>query len=72
MKEEFTIDRVINSTLSTNDIKFYNENDVLETYDERFNSNVGTIAKFNTDITWNIDMISLLGDTYNNFEYFTI
>lgn len=70
MDKELT--RVINLTLSTNDIKFYDENDVLATYDQRFNSKVGTIANFNTNITWNIDMIGLLGDTYNNYDYFTL
>ena len=69
---EFTVNRVINLPLSTNDIRTFNHMDVLETYSQSFTNNAGIITNHGTNITWNINMKELLGDTYDKYELFTI
>lgn len=69
---EYTVNRVINLPLSTNDIRNLNRFDVLETYTQSFTNDAGIITNHGTNVTWYLNMKELLGDTYDNYELFTI
>jgi hypothetical protein len=72
MNKEFTINRVVPLFLKVSDIQPYSITNLIYPYTKVVSNNVGTISKCCTDVTWNINLESLLGDLYYMYEYFNL
>lgn len=58
--------------LSVSDIKQYNSSDLFFPTSRSFSNSVGQIKNCVADVSWNIDLKTLLGDLYDKYEYFNL
>jgi hypothetical protein len=72
MQEKFTINRIVPLMLSVSDIQLYDVNNIIFPYDKVVSNKVGTISKCITDVTWNINLKEVLGDLYDEYDYFNL
>jgi hypothetical protein len=72
MQKEFTINRIVPLLLKVSDILPYDVNNIMYPYSKVVENKVGCIKQCCTNITWNINMIELLGDLYDKYEIFNI
>ena len=72
MSEKFNIKKVVPLMLSVADIQPYNINNRIYPYDVIVSNDVGMIKNCVSDITFNINLENLLGNLYNEFDFFNI
>jgi hypothetical protein len=72
MQEEFTIKRVVPLMLKVSDIQPYDVNNKIYPYDVVVENNIGTISKCVSNVTWNVNLEELLGDLYDQYDYFNL
>jgi hypothetical protein len=70
--EEFNINRVVPLMLSVSDIQLYDANNIIYPYSAIVSNSRGTISQCVTNVTWNINLETLLGDLYHQYDYFTL
>ena len=58
--------------LSVTDIKQYDSLDLFYPPSYSFSNDIGTITNCVSNVTWNINFKSLLGDLYDKYDYFTL
>jgi hypothetical protein len=72
MQEEFSINRIVPLMLKVADIQLFDIANQMFPYEKTVSNNVGTISKCVTNVTWNINLKELLGDLYNQYDYFNL
>jgi hypothetical protein len=72
MQKEFTINRNVPLILKVSDIQPYDVNNRIFPYSKVVSNEVGSIKNCITNVTWNINIIELLGDLYDKYDYFNI
>jgi hypothetical protein len=70
--EEFNINRVVPLMLSVSDIQLYDSANIIYPYSDIVSNSIGTISQCVTNVTWNINLETLLGDLYNQYDYFNL
>ena len=58
--------------LSVSDIKQYNSSDLFYPPTKTFSNNVGKITNCVADVSWNVNLKTLLGDLYDKYDYFNL
>lgn len=72
MQEEFNINRVVPLMLKVSDIQLYDDSEKIFPYDKIVSNSVGSISKCLSQVSWNVNMETVLGDLYNQYEYFNL
>jgi hypothetical protein len=72
MQEEFTIKNVVPLMLKVSDIQPYDVNNLIYPYDKVVSNSTGSISQCVTNVTWNINLEELLGDSYKEYTYFNL
>jgi hypothetical protein len=69
---EYTNGNSIPLILSVADIRPFHVDDVLSDYDQVFSNEVGILTHGLTNVTWHVDLETLLGNNYNKYDLFNI
>lgn len=69
---DININRVVPLMLSVSDIQPYDSNNIIYPNSLIISNKIGTIKRCVSDVTWNIDLETLLGNLYYEYDYFNI
>jgi hypothetical protein len=58
--------------LKVSDIQPYDINNLIYPYETVVPNNIGTISQCVTNVTWNINLETVLGDLYKEYDYFNL
>jgi hypothetical protein len=72
MQEEFTIKQAVPLMLKVSDIQPYDTNNKIFPYDKVVSNTIGTILQCVTNVAWNINLQEVLGDLYDQYDYFNL
>jgi hypothetical protein len=72
MQEEFTIQKFVPLLLKVSDIQAYDVNNKIYPYDKVVSNKIGSISQCVTNVTWNINLQEVLGDLYDQYDYFNL
>jgi hypothetical protein len=72
MQEEFNNNRIVPLMLKVSDIQPYDTNNKIFPYETVVSNAVGTISQCVTNVTWNINLQEILGDLYDQYDYFNL
>jgi len=72
MSEDIITPVTVPLLLSVTDILPYDPNNLIYPASNTISNNVGQITNCVSEVTWNVDLMSLLGDLYDKYDYFNL